>query len=146
MLFRSGDRVDARERVGEEPYLLPLEYTNRKILTALSNLDLPSLNDDLNIWVEQLRGFIPAEPLETAKNQANGDAHKLLWLALKQHPLVHRLIDILSRKPEPWGVITKSAELWGLSLPTESDVKEAETALARLLQLGTMARDRKSVV
>jgi len=141
-----GDRVDARERVGEEPYLLPLEYTNQKILTALSNLDLPSLNDDLNIWVEQLRGFIPAEPLEKAKIQANGDAHKLLWLALKQHPLVHRLIDILRRKPEPWGVITKSAELWGLSLPTDSDGnvddKEAQTALARLLQLGTMARQR----
>jgi ATP-dependent helicase YprA (DUF1998 family) len=137
-----GDRVDARERVDEEPYLLPLEYTNQKILTALSNLDLPSLDDDLNLWVERLRDFIPSEYLETAKIQANGDAHKLLWFVLKQHPLVHRLIDILSRKPEPWGVITKSAELWGLSLPTESDVKEAETALAHLLQLGTMARQR----
>ena len=141
-----GDRVDARERVGKDPCSLPLEYTNQKILTALSNLDLPSLNDDLNIWVKQLRCFIPAEPLEKAKIQANGDAHKLLWLALKQHPLVHRLIDILSRKPEPWGVITKSAELWGLSLPTDSDGnvddKEAQTALARLLQLGTMARQR----
>lgn len=141
-----GDRVDARERVGEDPYSLPSEYTDKKILTALSNLDLPSLNDDLNIWVEQLRSFIPTEPLEKAKIQANGDAHKLLWLALKQHPLVHRLIDILSRKPEPWGVITKSAELWGLSLPTNSDGnvddEEAQTALARLLQLGTMARQR----
>lgn len=141
-----GDRVLANERVGEEPYLLSSEYTDQKILTALSNLDLPSLNDDLNIWVEQLRGFIPAEPLEQAKIQANGDAHKLLWLALKQHPLVHRLIDILSRKPEPWGVITKSAELWGLSLPKDRDGniddREAQTALARLLQLGTMARQR----
>jgi ATP-dependent helicase YprA (DUF1998 family) len=136
-----GDREPALERMGE-PYLLPSEYTAQKILTALSNLDLPSLDDELNVWVERLRGFIPAEPLEKAKIQANGDIHKLLWLALKQHPLVHRLIYILSRKPEPWSVITKSAELWGLSLPTESNVKEAETALARLLQLGTMARQR----
>lgn len=134
-----GDRVQANERLGQ-PNLLPSEYTNQNVLTALSHLELPSLDEDVSIWVERLQGFIPSDWLLAAKKEAETDIHKLLWLALKQHPLIHRLINILSQKPAPWREITKSEELWN----TEGDIddREAQTALSHLLQLGTMARYR----
>ncbi|MHC0068743.1 DEAD/DEAH box helicase, partial [Nostoc sp. UIC 10890] len=139
-----GDRVTATERLGE-PYALPSEFTNEEILEYLSILELPKLDDELSFWLDRLSGFVPTEQLQAAEAQAQGKIHKLLWHALKQHPIVHRLIEILRRKPQPWEQITQSTELWGVSLPFKPDgtidETEAKSALAHLLQLGALARD-----
>ncbi|BAY95857.1 MULTISPECIES: DEAD/DEAH box helicase [unclassified Tolypothrix] len=139
-----GSRRDAVDRLGE-PYTLPENFTGEDILGYLSILELPNFDDDLNKWLDQLRGIVPEEQLQIATSQANGDVHKFLWFALKQHPIVHRLINILSRKPQPWEQITQSAELWGVNLPINPDGTindtDAKIAFARLLQLGTLARE-----
>lgn len=139
-----GDRVDATERLGN-PYTLPDDLTNVDILGYLSILELPAIDAHLSQWVDQLRGFVPAEQLQAAQFQAKGDIHKFLWFALKQHPILHRLINILSSKPQPWKEITQSTELWQVNLPINLDGTiddtDAKLALAHLLQLGTLARE-----
>jgi len=139
-----GDRVDATERLGN-PYTLPDDFTNEEILGYLSILELPAIDADLSQWLDQLRGLVPAGQLQAAQSQAKGDIHKFLWFTLKQHPLVHRLINILSRQPQPWQEITQSTELWQVNLPINLDGTiddtDAKLALAHLLQLGTLARE-----
>ncbi|WP_236739162.1 DEAD/DEAH box helicase [[Phormidium ambiguum] IAM M-71] len=139
-----GDRVTATERLGI-PYTLPAEFTDEEILGYLSILDLPALNAPLSQWLDRLIGIVPAPQLVAAQSQAGDDIHKLLWFALKQHPHFHRLINILSRRSQPWQKIVQSKELWGINLPinlggsiNDSDAKQA---LAHLLQLGTLARE-----
>ncbi|KAB8313912.1 DEAD/DEAH box helicase [Tolypothrix campylonemoides VB511288] len=139
-----GDRVTAPERLGQ-PYTLPDDFTNEDILGYLSILELPAIDANLSQWLDQIRGFVPAEELQAAQSQAKGDIHKFLWFALKRHPLVHRLINILSSKPQPWEQITQSTELWQVNLPKSLDGTiddtDAKLALAHLLQLGTLARE-----
>ncbi|MBC1212935.1 DEAD/DEAH box helicase [Trichormus variabilis ARAD] len=139
-----GDRVKAIERLGE-PYLLSAELTHEEILAYLSILELPKIDDDLSIWFDRLSGFVPTEHLKAAETKAQGDVHQFLWYALKQHPIVHRLIEFLSRQPQPWEKITQSTEFWCVNLPFKSDgtIDDTETkfALAHLLQLGTLARE-----
>ena len=139
-----GDRVTATERLGE-PYALPSEFTNEEILEYLSILELPKLDDELSFWLDRLSGFIPTEQIQAAETQAQRNVQKFLWYALKEHPIVHRLINLLSYKPQPWEQITQSTELWGVNLPFKPDgtIDDAETkiALARLLQLGALARE-----
>lgn len=139
-----GDRVDATERLGN-PYTLPDDFTNEDILGYLSILELPAIDADLSQWLDQLRGLVPAEQLQAAQSQAKGDIHRFLWFTLKQHPLVHRLINILSRQPQPWQEITQLTELWQVNLPINLDGTiddtDAKLALAHLLQLGTLARE-----
>ncbi len=139
-----GDRVDAIERLGN-PYTLLSDFTDQEILEYLSILELPAIDANLSHWLDQLRGLVPAEQLQAAQSQAKGDIHKFLWFALKQHPILHRLINILSRQPQPWGQLTHSKELWGINLPINLDGTiddtDAKLALAHLLQLGTLARE-----
>jgi ATP-dependent helicase YprA (DUF1998 family) len=138
-----GDRVTATERLGE-PYNLPSELNNQEILNYLSIIELPSRNESLDIWSDRLSGIVPSEILEAAKERT-GDLHKFLWYALKQHPLIHRLINILNQQPQSWEQVVKSSELWGVELPIhlngEIDDTDAKPALAHLLQLGTLARE-----
>lgn len=140
-----GDRVTATERLGK-PYSLPLEMTDTEILGYLSILDLPAPDAPLTVWRDRLSGIVPAEQLEEAESQAEGDIHKFLMGALKQHPLVHRLINLLSRRPQPWQQVVQSSDaLWKVNLPLNLDGTvddtDAKLALAHLLQLGTLARD-----
>ncbi len=137
-----GDRVTATERLGQ-PYSLTSGLNNQKIFDYLSVLELPSRDDSLDIWCDRLSGIIPSEILKAAKE--TGDIHKFLWYALKQHPLTHRLINLLNQKPQPWSEVVNSAELWGIKLSTLlngtiDDIK-AKPALAHILQLGTLARE-----
>ncbi len=138
-----GDRVTATERL-RQPYSLPSELSNREIFDYLSSIKLPSRDDSLDTWCDRLSSIVPSEILENAKEKTE-DIHKLLWHALKQHPLIHRLIDILNRQPQSWEQVVKSSELWGIELPIhldgEIDDTDAKLALAHLLQLGTLARE-----
>ena len=140
-----GDRVTAIERLGQ-PYSLPFELNNQEILNYLSIIELPSRDDSLDTWCDRLSSIVPSEILEAAK-ESTGDYHKFLWYALKQHPLVHRLINLLNRQPQSWEPVVKSSELWGIELPIhlngEIDDTDAKPALAHLLQLGTLARENK---
>lgn len=135
-----GQRLCAKDRLGE-PYTLPAEFTNQKIFDYLSDLKLPKPNDPISQWLDRLSAIVPTQQLQAAQSQANEDVHKFLWFALKQHPLVHRLIDILRRRPYPWKQIVCSTELWDVKLPTELDDTDAKFALAHLLQLGALARE-----
>lgn len=139
-----GKRRTAKERLGELCNL-PTQMTNEDILDYLSILELPEPNAPLSRWFDQLSAVVPAEQLEAAESQADGDIHKFLWFALKQHPLVHRLINLLSCEPQPWEQVVRSTELWGVSLPIKLDGSvedtDAKLALAHLLQLGTLARE-----
>ncbi|MGB5635006.1 MAG: hypothetical protein WBM86_19795, partial [Waterburya sp.] len=141
-----GDRVIATERLGK-PYSLPSELNNQEIFDYLSIIELPSLNDSLDIWCDRLSSIVSSEILENAKEKTE-DLHQFLWYSLKQHPLIHRLINILNRQPQSWEQVVQSSELWGIELPTRLDgtieekyIEEAKSALAHLLQLGTLARE-----
>ena len=139
-----GDRVKATERLGK-PYILP-SLNNQKVFDNLSIIELPSRDDSLDLWCDRLRGIVPSEILKNAQEIAAADIHKFLWYALKQHPLIHRLINLLNRQPTAWDEVVKSAELWRIELPnldgTINDT-DAKSALAHLLQLGTLARENK---
>ena len=139
-----GQRLTAKDRLGK-PYILPTALTNEEILQYLSILELPEIDAPISLWFDQLSAIVPEQELQAAQLQANQDIHKFLWFALKQHPLVHRLINILGREPQPWEQIVRSTELWGVSLPIKLDGSvddtDAKIALARLLQLGTLARE-----
>lgn len=138
-----GDRVTATERLGQ-PYSLPSKLSNKEIFDYLSIIELPSRDDSLDLWQDTLSSILPSEILEAAKEKA-GDIYKFLWYALKQHPLIQRLINILNRQPQAWYKVVRSSELWGIELPThldgEIDDTDAKQALAHLLQLGTLARE-----
>lgn len=139
-----GDRVTATERLGK-PYKLPAQMNNQEMIEYLSILELPAPDASISQWFDQLSGIVPTEKLEAAKSKANDNIHKFLWSALNQHPLVHQLINLLSRQPQPWENIVRSPELWGVNLPMKLDGTvddtDAKLALARLLQLGTLARE-----
>ena len=141
-----GNRVTATERLGK-PYNLPDEYNNQEIFNYLSILELPAREDSLDVWQDTLSSIVPIEILKAAKDKAAGDIHKFLWYALKQHPLIHRLINLLNQKPQSWSEVVKSNELWGIELPTCLDGTigdlDAKPALAHLLQLGTLARENE---
>ena len=130
-----GNRVTATERLGK-PYNLPDEYSNQEIFDYLSIIELPARDDSLDLWQDPLSSIVPIEILKDAQDKAAGDIHKLLWYALKQHPLIHRLINLLNQKPQSWSEIFKSNELWGIELPTyldgtidDRDAKFASSAL-----------------
>jgi ATP-dependent helicase YprA (DUF1998 family) len=142
-----GNRQEATFRLGQ-PYVLPSDWQEQDILETLSILQIPKPDAPLQNWKNELSYWVPPEQLENAELQANGDFHRFLWFGLKQHPLVHRLINVLSQKPQPWNDVVQSSELWHVELPRSLDdtldskaVKMAEAALARLLQLGTLARE-----
>ncbi len=56
------------------------------------------------------------------------------------------MINLLNRQPTAWNEVVKSVELWRIELPsldgTIDDI-DAKSALAHLLQLGTLARENK---
>lgn len=139
-----GQRLCAKDRLGE-PYTLPAEFTNQEIFDYISILELPEPDDPISQWLDRLSAIVPTQQLQAAQAQANEDIHKFLWFALKQHPLVHRLIDILRREPYPWEQIVCLTELWGVDLPIKLDGSiddtDAKVALAHLLQLGALARE-----
>lgn len=139
-----GNRRDAVDRLGK-PITLTKTFSDEAILEYLSILELPNPDDDLNIWLDRLCGIVPEKQLQKAISQADEDVHRFLWFALKQLPIIHRLINILSRKPQPWKQIIESAELWGFDLPINPDGTindtEAKIAFSRLLQLSTLARE-----
>jgi hypothetical protein len=142
-----GNRQEATFRLGQ-PYELPSDWQDQDILETLSILQIPEPNAPFQNWKNELSYWVPPEQLENAELQANGDFHRFLWFSLKQHPLMHRLINILSREPQRWNDVVQSSELWQIELPRSLDdtldpeaVKMAEEALARLLQLGTLARE-----
>ena len=141
-----GNRVTALERLGT-PYDLAPDHSDAEVLEYLSTIELPE-TEAIADWRDRLLLIIPTEQLESAESQAQNQFHRLLWFALKGHPLIHRLINILKTAPQPWDDISKSASLWNLNLPTSLDgsldqnaVNKAKQALAHLLQLGTMARE-----
>jgi ATP-dependent helicase YprA (DUF1998 family) len=142
-----GNRQEATFRLGQ-PYALPSDWQDQDILETLSILQIPEPNAPLQNWKSELSYWVPPEHLENAELQANEDFHRFLWFSLKQHPLMHRLINILSQEPQRWNDVVQSSELWQVELPRSLDdtldpkaVKMAEEALARLLQLGTLARE-----
>jgi ATP-dependent helicase YprA (DUF1998 family) len=141
-----GNRVMASERLGT-PYDLAPDLSDADILEYLSTMKLPE-SEAIADWRDQLLLIAPTNQLELAESQVQKDFHRLLWFALKGHPLIHRLIDILRNAPQPWDDIAKSSKLWNIDLPTSLDgsldqnvVSKAKEALARLLQLGTLARE-----
>ena len=95
---------------------------------------------------DRLSGIIPLEILESAQNTST-DIHQFLWYALKQHPLIHRLINLLNQKPQSWSEVVRSQALWGIELPVgldgTIDDRIGKLALAHLLQLGTLARENE---
>ena len=141
-----GNRVTALERLGT-PYDLAPDHSDSEVLEYLSTMELPE-TEAIADWRDLLLLIVPTEHLALAESQAQNQFHRLLWFALKGHPLIHRLINILKTAPQPWDDIAKSASLWNLNLPTSLDgsldqnaVDKSKKALARLLQLGTMARE-----
>ena len=142
-----GTRQDAISRLGN-PYPLPPDWESQSILEALSILQIPQPDASLDEWNRELSYLIPSEQLAMAQQQSQGDFHRLLWFALKQHPLVHRFINRLRQAPQRWKDLFQSSELWEVELPRHLDdtldeeaVRMAEEALSRLLQLGTLARE-----
>lgn len=139
-----GDRVSIDERLGS-PYALPEGLAESDIYEYFHDLELPSLNASIEQWQEQLSYLVPHPILESAASEAQGDVHYFLWLALYQHPTIHRLIECLSKHPQPWHQLARSLQLWEIptaldgTIPPEEDEK-LETALSHLVQLGTLAR------
>lgn len=145
-----GDRVDVDERLGK-PYDLPKGLEQEDIYEYFSVLELPALRDGVEKWQDQLSCLVPPEQITAAiakvatvtnptdKNQ------QFLWHALQGHPIFHNLIRCLSKNPQPWETLSRSLDLWGdlpLGLDGEVAVPQAdlEMALARLVQLGTLAK------
>ena len=139
-----GDRVTVAERLGN-PYALPDGLAEADVYEHFCDLELPALTEEIAAWQQQLSYLVPDSVLQTAEAGSSGDVHQFLWLTLKQHPTVHRLIALLSQSPQPWDQIARSPHLWGI--PTSLDgsiLPEEETkleiALSNLVQLGTLAR------
>ncbi|WP_199321862.1 Zn-binding domain-containing protein [Leptolyngbya sp. FACHB-321] len=139
-----GDRVPVAERLGN-PYALPDGLAEADVYEHFCDLELLALTDAIAEWKKQLSYLVPETVLQTAAAEASDDVHQFLWLALKQHPTVHRLIALLSQSPQPWDQIARSPSLWhiptsldGSILPEEE--AKLEIALSNLVQLGTLAR------
>jgi ATP-dependent helicase YprA (DUF1998 family) len=139
-----GDRVTVAERLGD-PYALPVGLSESDVYEYFCDLALPALTDNITQWRTQLSYLVPDDVLAKAEAASNKDVHKFLWLTLSRHPIMHRLIEILSKSPQPWDDVARSTELW--EVPTLLDgtiapeeVKKLETALSHLVQLGTLAR------
>jgi len=150
-----GDRLGAVQRLGT-PYDLPPELAEEPLWEYLHALELPALSDPIERWSAELSYFVPDKELQDARTKVANvqpteeQIHQFLWFALKQHPLVQRLIDILSRGSQPWYQIAQSAELWGTEFPKTFDGsldpkvgEQLERALAYLVQLGTLARKNR---
>ncbi|MHC5732539.1 MAG: hypothetical protein ACYTXY_52495, partial [Nostoc sp.] len=95
-----------------KPYTLPAALTNEEIIQYLSIIELPQQGSPISSWFDPLSAIVPEQQLNLAESQADSDIHKFLWFALKGHPLIHRLINILCREPKPWEEIVRSTELW----------------------------------
>lgn len=144
-----GDRVSATERLGT-PYALPAGLAEAEVYEYFYALNLPDLQAPLDRWEQELALIVPPQVLDNARDQAATApvaerVHRFLWYALKQHPTIHRLIELLARSPQPWEQIATSPELWTLPHTLDGDIVESERqqleqALAHLVQLGTLAR------
>lgn len=139
-----GDRRQAEDRLGN-PYQLDLAAEDIYELWAMLPKDLLPLNAPISEWRKILDVLVPHETLELAQTQANHDIHKFLWYAIKQHPSIHKLIQIL-KTPQPWDQIWRSRELWQYPLTLSGEIsteveKQLKQALANLIQLGTLARE-----
>jgi ATP-dependent helicase YprA (DUF1998 family) len=142
-----GQRQDAIIRLGE-PYNLSENLQIQSVLEALGVFQIPLPDSPLEDWISELSYLVPMEQLRHAEQQAQGKFYRFLWFALKQHPLIHRLINALSQAPQSWGEVACSSELWNLEMPRSLDgsiapesIKMAEDALSILLQLGALARE-----
>lgn len=139
-----GDRVPVSERLGET-YALPDGLDEADLYEYLYDVEIPALAEPLPTWRDALSYLVPQQVLDAAEQQSEGDSHRFLWFALQGHPLVHRLIHLLSQGPKPWANLARSPQLWTLptrldgTLEPEED-RKVEPALARLVQLGTLAR------
>jgi len=143
-----GQRLSAEDRLGK-PYTLTPGLTDAEILQYLSIIEIPKINAPISHWLDILGAIVPKQELQKAAQSSlendSHNIHKFVWLALKQHPLVHRLINTLCREPQPWEQIVRSSKLWNIDLPTKLDGnvddRDAKVALAHLLQLGALARN-----
>lgn len=139
-----GDRVTVAERLGDA-YALPEGLAEEDLYEYLCDLELPALEDSLETWKDCLSYLVPYDVLQQAEQGAEGDAHRFLWFALKGHPVVHRLINLLSQGPKPWNWLAQSPHLWLLpthldgSLDAQEETR-VEQAMSHLVQLGTLAR------
>ena len=139
-----GDRQQTGDRLGK-PYTLNLSPEDIYECWAMLPPDLLPLTETIDKWKNLLDLLVPHEFLETAQDQANNDVHKFLWYALKQHPTVHKLIEIL-KMPQPWDQIWRSRDLWEYPLTLNGEIsndvaQQLKQALANLVQLGTLARE-----
>ncbi|MCS7291912.1 MAG: DEAD/DEAH box helicase [Gloeomargarita sp. SKYBB_i_bin120] len=145
-----GERVSPVERLGQ-PYNLPEHVLAEEIYEYFYALNLPDLQADLTEWERELSYIVPPDQLESAKRKVEHlpypqKIHSFLWYALKQHPLFHRVIELLAAGPKPWEEVTQSPLLWSVHTGldgaiTEQEKQKLEQALAHLLQLGTLARE-----
>lgn len=139
-----GDRSFAGDRLGS-PYELPQGLPESEVYEHFYNLQLPSLKDPIENWYKQLSCLAPHPVLENALQQAQGNIHRFLWFAFRQHPTIHRLMRCLEKGPLPWYQLARSPQLWEIpqtlnrTIPPSEDAK-LETALSHLVQLGTLAR------
>jgi ATP-dependent helicase YprA (DUF1998 family) len=139
-----GDRRQAEDRLGK-PYQLGLIPEDIYELWAMLPKDLLPLTAPIREWREILDLLIPHEILESAESQAKQDVHKFLWYAIKQHPSIHKLIQILNT-PQPWDQIWRSRDIWQYPLTLNGEIStdvehQLKQALANLIQLGTLARE-----
>jgi superfamily II DNA/RNA helicase len=142
-----GDRQQTRDRLGN-PYTLTLPPEDIYELWAMLPPDLLPLTEAVDKWKNLLDLLVPHEILKTAQTQANQDVHKFLWYAIKQHPTIHKLIEIL-KTPQPWDQIWRSRELWQYPLMLDGEIapeveQQLKQALANLIQLGTLARENEN--
>ncbi len=142
-----GDRRQAEDRL-DKPYQLDIALEDIYELWAMLPKDLLPLTAPIDKWRNILDILVPHEILEAAKTQANQDVHKFLWYAIKQHPSIHKLIEIL-KTPQPWDQICRSRDLWQYPLTIDGEIsnevqQKLKQALANLIQLGTLARENKN--
>lgn len=146
-----GNRVAIAQRLNT-PYSCPDSITEEEIYEYFQVLDLQELTLDSPIeeWEKHLSYLVPVHILGKAKAksanvQSKEKVQRFLWFALKQHPTVQNLIRILSQSPQPWEQIARSTELWQLPTNLEGEIiptdEELQSALANLVQLGTLARE-----
>lgn len=139
-----GERVSVKERLGQ-PYALPDGLKEEELYEFIEEIKIPSLTENLDNWKSSLSCVVPTENLDAAEVESRGDIHQFLWHALKGHPLMHRLITLLARGPQPWLQLAFCKELWAVPIDIQGEVLEEEKprlerALSNLVQLGTLAR------
>ena len=139
-----GERVSVEARLGN-PYAFPIGLSEEELYEFVDELSLPLMTEPLSAWKQQLSCLVPVEHLDIAEDQSRGDIHQFLWHALKGHPVIHRLINLLAIGPQPWQQLAFSQELWHVPTTLQGDVLQEEKtrlerALSNLVQLGTLAR------